>query len=223
MATNDPTKDELSKCFEYVDGRLWRLRNLKRWREVDVHKANTSTGYSTVRFKASTLRTHRIIFILANGVIPAGYEIDHIDGNRCNNTLSNLRAVDRRGNQQNRNTHREGRLVGCHYHQNKEAWMAQITKDGGEKVFLGYYATEEEAHSAYETAEKTLRDDKTAVIGTESVKQRKTSGRLKGCSFHKHVKKWCANGYFGGKVKFLGYFDTELDAHEAYKIAMGID
>ena len=39
----------------------------------------------------------------------------------------------------------------------------------------------------------------------------------KGVSFHKYHRKWCAGIKINGKRKHLGYFDTEIEAAEAYK------
>lgn len=46
------------------------------------------------------------------------------------------------------------------------------------------------------------------------------SGRLVGCCFNKRNKKWLSRIEVGGKRKYLGYYSTELEAHEAYKEAL---
>lgn len=43
--------------------------------------------------KRAFCRVHRIVWELHNGPVPEGLEIDHIDGNKQNNDISNLRAV----------------------------------------------------------------------------------------------------------------------------------
>jgi hypothetical protein len=43
-------------------------------------------------------RAHRIIYQTLVGDIPDGYEIDHIDNNRQNNSIDNLRIVTRSQN-----------------------------------------------------------------------------------------------------------------------------
>lgn len=73
--------------------------------------------------------------------------IDHIDGNKLNNTIENLRGVNHsRANQQNRKKHREGKLIGtCFY---KNGWISQITVET-KNVYLGRFKTEREAHERY--------------------------------------------------------------------------
>jgi hypothetical protein len=50
--------------------------------------------YFIVRFKGRLTGVHRIIWEIFNGDIPEGFQIDHIDGVRSNNNISNLRAVE---------------------------------------------------------------------------------------------------------------------------------
>lgn len=59
-------------------------------------------GYWSVQVKGKKLAAHRVLWWLLRGEIPAGLCIDHIDGNRGNNRLENLRLCTRAQN--NRNT-----------------------------------------------------------------------------------------------------------------------
>lgn len=84
---------------------------------------------------------------------PSGMVIDHINGNSLDNRKSNLRICTHRQNQQNRYTHRAGRLVGATFKKGK--WIAKITYDNKIK-YLGRFKTEIEAHEAYINALKEL-------------------------------------------------------------------
>ena len=55
------------------------------------------------------IRLHRIIWVSANGAIPDGLMIDHINRDRVDNRIANLRLVDAKGNAQNRD-HLTGEL-----------------------------------------------------------------------------------------------------------------
>ena len=43
------------------------------------------------------------------------------------------------------------------------------------------------------------------------------SGHLVGTSFHKPSQKWLAHIYINGKLKYLGQFSTQEEAHKAYQ------
>ena len=58
-------------------------------------------NYSRVYLDGKSYLAHRIIWILHNGKISEDCEIDHIDGNRRNNTIENLREVPRVLNSRN--------------------------------------------------------------------------------------------------------------------------
>ena len=152
MKTTKLTQTELQTVFEYVNGELWRKEYVgtlgnNRSRKLVKNVAN-AYGYCKVKFKDKPVRYHRVIWTLLNGDIPAGMDIDHIDGNRVNNSITNLRLVTRRENCQNRLKHRDGKLVGCYYHKLSRKWRAQIWANGKSKS-LGLFGTEQEAHDAY--------------------------------------------------------------------------
>lgn len=63
-----------------------------------IHK---SDGYYMVGYKRKIYVCHRIIWELFNGRIEKGIHIDHINGIRTDNDISNLRLVTNRQNRQN--------------------------------------------------------------------------------------------------------------------------
>ena len=138
---------ELEKCqlakekgFTYcpVSGEIRGVRN-----NVITKK---TAGYvlCTLRYqiKRYQILGHRLAWYLHYGHLPNN-SIDHIDGNKSNNKIDNLRDVTHQENHWNR-TNAKG------YYWNKSAnkFNAQICVN--KKVtFLGYYTTEQEARNAY--------------------------------------------------------------------------
>lgn len=64
----------------------------------------TSGGYEKIQVpkaRATIAKAH-LVYVLAGNKIPDHLEIDHIDGNRLNNKIENLRLVDRQINSKNR-------------------------------------------------------------------------------------------------------------------------
>lgn len=63
---------------------------------------NKQTGYYQVRISRKTYKVHRLILVLFGYKITKESIVDHIDGDRCNNNVGNLRVVDRETNAKNR-------------------------------------------------------------------------------------------------------------------------
>lgn len=93
---------------------------------------------------------HRLAWFYVNGVWPKGH-IDHIDGNKTNNSIDNLRDVSRSMNLQNqKKAHRgksSGLPLGVHLSRGGR-FMAQLRVNGKNKSF-GTFDTPESAHEAY--------------------------------------------------------------------------
>lgn len=65
-----------------------------------------------------------------------------------------------------------------------------------------------------------LREATNAENGRNRSKLRNNSkSELKGVSWHKHIKKWCASIRVDRKLIHLGYFNTPEEAHASYKVA----
>ena len=170
MAKRNPIDvEELKKTFRIRNGKLERIdlrRADNKWKVVE-NKKNHSTGYCHVGFNGRMISYHVIIWILSTGEdIPQGMEIDHINGNKIDNRIENLRIVTRRGNQQNKKIHREGQLFGCYFNKSKWKYQAQI-RIGEKRVWLGRYETEQEAHKAYTIACKHI----TNYVDNESFRE----------------------------------------------------
>ncbi|NLC40666.1 MAG: HNH endonuclease [Clostridiaceae bacterium] len=149
--------DELKKVFRIRNGNLERIdlrRTDGKWKVVD--NKDNDNGYCRVDFNGRRMYYHSIVWMLYNKKdIPANLEIDHINGNKIDNRIENLRIVTKRENQQNRKTHRAGRLVGASYRKGHNDWQSKIVIDKT-SIKIGYYKTERQAHEAYKIACKHI-------------------------------------------------------------------
>lgn len=68
-----------------------------------------SSGYPVLNFRGVQYAQHRIIWEMLNGPIPEGLTIDHIDRNKKNNLISNLRLAD----VYLQNANRDSNLINC--------------------------------------------------------------------------------------------------------------
>jgi hypothetical protein len=75
-------------------------------------------------------------------------EVDHIDRNRSNNKISNLRMVTR-----SENAHNKSYVKGYTFDKHRGKWLAQIMIINKQK-HIGYFDTEDEARQAYLDAKK---------------------------------------------------------------------
>lgn len=132
--------------YDADTGVLERRLKSGRWK-VCSGRAGCN-GYAVAKVLGEPQLAHRVAWLLARGGIDDNLIIDHVNGNKTDNRLCNIRLGTTRENQQNRVEHREGKLCGCYWDKQKEKWRAQIIIDGKRK-HLGYFATELEAHEAY--------------------------------------------------------------------------
>jgi hypothetical protein len=112
------------------------------------------TGYSRIGFRGKLHLAHRIAWLMMKAVWPEKL-LDHIDGDKTNNMLSNLREVDSFENQRNcpkRKDNSSG-VTGVSFRKNSGKWVANISFDGKQK-HLGYFDTKESAISARKKAER---------------------------------------------------------------------
>lgn len=110
-------------------------------------------GYTFIMVDNKMYPAHTLIYLIETGELAK--MIDHIDGDRNNNRIENLKPTNMRKNQQNRSTHRSGRLVGAKWHKRDQIWEASIFIKGRAK-YLGRFATEKEAHISYLNALKEV-------------------------------------------------------------------
>lgn len=87
-----------------------------------------SNGYYQIRYSNKQYYTHRIIWELHNGPIPKDIKIDHIDKNKSNNKIQNLRLASMSQNSSNHSLYKNNTsgYTGVVFDPNKKTWIAQI-------------------------------------------------------------------------------------------------
>lgn len=95
------TQQRLHELFDYADGVL--LNKTIRRSQIKVgypagHR--TKRGYTNIRVDGRMYKAHRLIFLFHHGYMPD--LIDHIDCDRTNNRIENLRACNKSENGMNR-------------------------------------------------------------------------------------------------------------------------
>jgi hypothetical protein len=177
---------------------------------------NRGSGYRAIAIKKTMYNIHRLIAMSFLENFDASLRVDHIDGNKRNNSIKNLRMACIRQNAQNQKRHREGRLVGASYNATNGKWRSLVGHQS-KIIHLGYFDTEILAHESYKKALFCI-ENGLPIEETEFKKKR--SNHLKGATFNKNAKRWRAQITINGKTNHLGYFSSQQEAHEAYLKAL---
>ena len=113
------------------------------------------TGYVRAKVLNKKYLAHRLAWFVVNKQWPDG-QIDHINGNRSDNRISNLRVVNQSGNAQNRRASQKNNQSGYFgVHASGKKWRAQIRIDKKLK-HLGLFDTPELASMAYIEAKRSV-------------------------------------------------------------------
>lgn len=167
-----PSFETLSKLIKYdpKTGQLiWLERNGDESDPVARKKFNVrfagkpalnslskSSGYKTGRILGKAVLAHRVAWVMYYKQDPH-WIVDHINGNKTDNRISNLRIashLENTANQKIRVTNSSG-AKGVKWHKGAKKWVAVITKNY-QDIHLGCFDLKEEAIFARAKAEKEL-------------------------------------------------------------------
>lgn len=113
-----------------------------------------TNGYLTTWLGGRNVFVHRIVWAMFYGSWPVG-TIDHIDGDRLNNRIANLRDVSHAVNMRNqaqRSTNTSG-VIGVYWVKRAKRWIAKIMVDGKD-IHIGSSPSFEVAVAMRKAAEK---------------------------------------------------------------------
>ncbi len=130
-------------------GTLHWKQSKGRAKAGDLAGSKTKNGYITVRVEGILYYVHRVIWFLDKGYWPE--HIDHINGDRSDNRISNLRDVSQKQNNKNINmksTNKSG-FKGVSWSKAWNKWRATITHNR-QVHCLGGFTCPKEAAIAYD-------------------------------------------------------------------------
>ena len=133
------TKDQIEELLEYRDGGLyWKVSNrasVSVGRRVGcIHHS----GYRHFRIFGKLYREHRVIFFLHHGYFPEF--VDHIDGDRQNNRIENLREATKSQNNMNAKLRKDNTsgIKGVSWHKQHKKWYVCLNLNRKQK-FIGLF------------------------------------------------------------------------------------
>lgn len=155
MAKQDLTQARLKELLRYDPDTgvfTWAVkRPASRARVGDVAGHKSARGYLVISLCSTQEYAHRLAWLYVHGAFPSK-GLDHIDGDKLNNRIANLREATQAQNLQNIGSRRNSTgYTGVRIRSDRSAgklFAAQIMVNR-KNINLGYFDTPEEAHEAY--------------------------------------------------------------------------
>lgn len=140
MAQVIPSYEKLHSLFEYRDGHLyWKtLPSNQSPVKIGQKAGSWATGnYWRIGYKGKNYMAHRLIYAMHNnGYCPEC--LDHIDGDKTNNKIENLRPATISENAHNVGLHKKSTtgIKNVSWSPSKNRWRVLITAKGKRKSWL---------------------------------------------------------------------------------------
>lgn len=148
------SQDILQKLLRYCPetGHLyWRVNRRGHVQAGQLAGRVANHGYRQICVNGRLHLAHRLTWLHVHGRWPVSY-LDHINGIKDDNRITNLREVTQAENMQNircANTNNfSSGLLGTSWSDYHKKWKAYIGHNN-KKLHIGYFNTSEEAHQAY--------------------------------------------------------------------------
>jgi hypothetical protein len=120
-------KNEIIRLFDYKEGNLhWKIKSSNGIKIGKKCGSIDKNGYVIISFKKQRYRAHRLIFMMFNGYVPD--VIDHINGNRSDNRIENLREATAVQNMQNTRISKLNKsgVKNVHWMKDRKKWKVSL-------------------------------------------------------------------------------------------------
>ena len=132
------TFKEIRNFFKYDNGKLiWSKTTGKKTKKGDIAGCLTPSGYRSIRVNKKLYLEHRLIWFFHYGYFPEN-DLDHINRNKADNKIENLREVSKSCNARNcgNQINNISGVKGVHFQKFQKVWVAHIWVAGKEH-YLG--------------------------------------------------------------------------------------
>jgi hypothetical protein len=104
-----------------------------------------------------SIDVHKLVWIAFNGIPKKGMDIDHINGDSCDNRIENLQLLTRRQHitKTNRSLKFRSQYHGVIWNKQREKWQSRIWYNN-KQLHVGFFINEFDAHLAYQSKLTTL-------------------------------------------------------------------
>lgn len=149
-------KDYLNLLFEYKDGNLfWKNDKGKKIKRGQKLGSMSSCGYIVTKIDYKSYSVHRLIFLYHYGYMPKF--IDHIDCDKKNNKIENLRECTIQENSYNTKKPKSNSsgIKGVHWCNTHKKWIAKC-RNNGERICFGYFSNIKDAENVIKKHRKLI-------------------------------------------------------------------
>lgn len=156
--TNLFTKKELQEVLSYEPDTgvfMWskKRRGIKTGLQLGT---DNGFGYLRITVFGKSYYSHRLAWFYVHGVWPN--QIDHINGNKSDNRIVNLRSVNIQQNAQNKTKaqkNNDSKILGVSWHKKAKKWQAHICIYKQRK-YLGLFECVKDAEKAYKNEKEKI-------------------------------------------------------------------
>lgn len=136
-----------AEWFYYKDGELFNRVTRNSRALQDARVGSLLGNYLSVMVMGHNYLVHRIIWEMHNGAIPEHLTVDHKDGNKLNNNITNLRLATTCEQQHNvgLQCNNTSGFKGVYYRISRNKWYGQLKLEG-KRYCTSLVDSAEEAH-----------------------------------------------------------------------------
>ena len=145
------SKEYFDELFAYKDGNLFWKNSRKGTKAGDKAGGLYGDGYISLSVSNKRYLAHRVIFLMHNEYLPE--MIDHIDGDRTNNRIENLRAATRAQNGHNfgLSAHNKSGHRNVYWSNKDNRWRVHL-RCNGKRISCGSFVELDDAIAAANSA-----------------------------------------------------------------------
>ena len=124
-------QDRLHELYEYRDGNFYRKTSARGVKAGIQSNYKADRGYHKIMIDKKLYKFHRVVFMYHHGYMPK--MVDHINGDKSDNRIENLREVTDSQNRMNVGISCKNKsgVKNVHWHKAGNCWRVQVTHKQG--------------------------------------------------------------------------------------------